>query len=288
MGPEILITPDSRSRTYLADLWRYRDLMWLFVKRDFAAAYKQTILGPLWHFIKPMLTTAISVLLFNVVARIPTEGNHPVLFQMSGIIIWNYFAACFTSTSNTFLANAGIYSKVYFPRLVSPLSVIISQLVQFGIQLLLLFSVMTFFYIKSGPCVFANCQLNLANWPLILPVIAIMAAMGLGLGIIISSLTTKYRDLTVLVGFGVQLLMYLSAVNYPLSALQGLGNRFAWLPLAIKYNPLAALVESFRNAMLGGEIPWWGLGYSGLWAIVLLLIGTWMFSKVERTFMDTV
>jgi lipopolysaccharide transport system permease protein len=282
MGAEILITPSSRSRTYLTDLWRYRDLMWLFVKRDFVAKYKQTILGPLWHFIQPMLTTAISVLLFNVVARIGTDGFNPVLFQMSGIIIWNYFAACFTGTSNTFISNAGIFGKVYFPRLVSPISLVLSQLIQFGIQLLLLFSVMAFFALKGQPIIPG------ASILLIFPVIAIMAVMGLGLGILVSSITTKYRDLTVLVGFGVQLLMYLSAVNYPLSALQGLGNRFSWLPKLIRYNPLAALVESFRNAVLGGDIPWWGLGYSALWALGLLLLGSWMFSKVERTFMDTV
>ena len=288
MSTEIIITPSSRSRTYLADLWRYRDLMWLFVKRDFVARYKQTILGPLWHFIQPILTTAISVILFNVVARIGTDGMHPLLFQMSGIIIWGYFAACFVSTSNTFIANAGIFGKVYFPRLVSPISVVISQLIQFGIQLLLLLTVMTILYLREGPCIFANCQLQTANWLLIPLVLLIMATMGLGLGILVSSITTKYRDLTVLIGFGVQLLMYLSAVNYPLSALQGLGDRFNWLPTVIQYNPVAALVESFRNAMLGGEIAWSGLGYSGLWAVGLLMVGSWMFSKVERTFMDTV
>ena len=285
---EIIISPESRSRTYLADLWRYRDLMWLFVKRDFTARYKQTILGPLWHFIQPMLTTAISFLLFNVVARIPTDGMHPVLFQMSGIIIWSYFAACFTSTSNTFIANAGIFGKVYFPRLVSPISVVISQLIQFGIQLLLLLTVMTVLFVREGACIFANCALQTANWLLIPVVLLIMACMGLGLGILVSSITTKYRDLTVLIAFGVQLLMYLSAVNYPLSALQGLGNKYNWLPKLVQYNPLAALVETFRNAILGGPIPWWGLGYSALWAVGLLLVGSWMFSRVERNFMDTV
>jgi lipopolysaccharide transport system permease protein len=282
LSTEIHITPNTRSGTYLADLWRYRDLMWLFVKRDFVARYKQTILGPLWHFIQPMLTTAISFLLFNVVARIQTPGMNPVLFQMSGIIIWSYFAACFTGTSNTFISNAGIFGKVYFPRLVSPISLVVSQLIQFGIQLLLLLSMMTFFALRGGDFPIS------AGWLLIVPVVLIMAGMGLGLGILVSSITTKYRDLTVLIAFGVQLLMYLSAVNYPLSALQGLGDQFAWLPTLIQYNPLAALVETFRNAMLGGPIPWWGLGYSALWAVGLLILGSWMFSKVERTFMDTV
>lgn len=284
MSPKhtIHITPQGVTKNYLADLWRYRDLMWLFVRRDFVAKYKQTILGPLWHFIQPVLTTFISFLLFNVVARIGTDGNNPVLFQMCGIIIWNYFAACFTSTSNTFIANAGIFGKVYFPRLVSPISVVISQLIQFGIQLLLLLTTMMFFALRGEAFPIS------AGWLLVMPVLLIMAAMGLGLGIIVSSITTKYRDLTVLITFGVQLLMYLSAVNYPLSALQGMSNRFSWLPLVIRYNPLAALVEAFRNAMLGGAIPWQGLAYSGAWALGLLLVGTWLFSRVERSFMDTV
>lgn len=281
-GAATTITPHSISKNYLADLWRYRDLMWLFVLRDFKAKYKQTVLGPLWHFIQPVLTTAISFLLFNVVARIPTDGMNPILFQMCGIIIWSYFAACFTGTSSTFVTNANIFGKVYFPRLVSPISLVISQLIQFGIQLLLLFSVMVFFALRGGGFPIS------AGWLLMVPVVAIMAAMGLGLGIIVSSITTKYRDLTVLIAFGVQLLMYLSAVNYPLSALDGLGNRFSWLPALVRYNPLATLVEAFRHAMLGGSIPWQGLGYSALWATALLLLGTWMFSRVERTFMDTV
>ena len=266
----------------MADLWHYRDLMWLFVKRDFSAKYKQTVLGPLWHFIQPILTTAISFLLFNVVAKIGTDGMNPVLFQMCGIIIWNYFAACFTTTSNTFISNANIFGKVYFPRLVSPISVVVSQLIQFGIQFLLLLLVMGFFALRGDGFPIQ------ASWLLMIPVLFIMAMLGLGLGILVSSITTKYRDLTVLIAFGVTLLMYLSAVNYPLSALQGLGKKYSWLPILVQYNPLAALVESFRNAILGGEIPWGSLGYSALWAIVLLVFGGLMFSKVERTFMDTV
>lgn len=282
MLPEIHIAPGRAGKTYLADLWHYRDLIWLFVKRDFVAKYKQTILGPLWHFIQPMLTTAISFLLFNVVARIGTNGMNPVLFQMCGIIVWNYFAACFTGASNTFIANAGIFGKVYFPRLVSPISLVLSQLIQFGIQLLLLFSVMVFFALRGQPTPVG------AHWLLMVPVVLIMAGIGLGLGILVSSVTTKYRDLTVLIAFGVQLLMYLSAVNYPMSALQGMGNRFSWLPVFIRYNPLAGLVETFRNAMLGGHIQWWGLGYSAAWALGLLTIGIYLFSRVEKTFMDTV
>ncbi len=279
---EINIGPKSKSATYLADLWHYRDLMWLFVKRDFTAKYKQTVLGPMWHFIQPILTTAISFLLFNVVAKIGTDGLNPVLFQMCGIIIWNYFAACFTTTSSTFITNANVFGKVYFPRLVSPISVVISQLIQFGIQFLLLLSVMAFFALRGEGFPIQ------AGWLLMIPVLAVMAMLGLGLGILVSSITTKYRDLTVLITFGVQLLMYLSAVNYPLSALEGLGSKYRWLPLVVKYNPLASLVESFRNAMLGGDIPWSGLGYSAAFSVVLLLLGSLLFSRVERTFMDTV
>jgi lipopolysaccharide transport system permease protein len=279
---EVRIGPKSKSATYLADLWHYRDLMWLFVKRDFSAKYKQTVLGPLWHFIQPILTTAISFLLFNVVAKIGTDGMNPVLFQMCGIIIWNYFAACFTTTSNTFISNANIFGKVYFPRLVSPISVVVSQLIQFGIQFLLLLSVMGFFALRGDGFPIQ------ASWLLMIPVLFIMAMLGLGLGILVSSITTKYRDLTVLIAFGVTLLMYLSAVNYPLSALQGLGKKYSWLPTLVQYNPLATLVETFRNAMLGGAIPWSGLAYSAGFSMGLLLLGSLLFSRVERTFMDTV
>jgi lipopolysaccharide transport system permease protein len=281
-SPTIIIEPGRKPKTYLADLWRYRDLMILFVKRDFTARYKQTILGPLWHFIQPALTTTVSFLLFNVVARIGTNGVNPVLFQMCGIIIWNYFASCLTNTSNTFIANAGIFGKVYFPRLVSPISVVISQLIQFGIQLLLLLGTMTFFALRGEAF-----PINL-NWLLIPVVLLMMAGMGLGMGILISSVTTKYRDLTVLIGFGVQLLMYASAVNYPLSELARLADSHPGLYLAVKWNPLAAMVEVFRNAMLDGAIPWWALGYSAAWMVLLLTAGVWMFSRVERTFMDTV
>lgn len=285
-GATIIIQPGRTPRTYLSDLWRYRDLIGLFVKRDFTSRYKQTLLGPLWHFIQPALTTMVSVLLFNVVANIGTNGYNPVLFQMSGIIIWSYFASCLTTTSSTFLSNAGIFGKVYFPRLVSPISVVISQLIQFGIQFLLLLCCMVFFALQ--PVNSSTSQLVNASWLLIPLLLIIMAGMGLGLGIIISSITTKYRDLTVLIGFGVQLLMYASAVNYPISALAPLAEKKPLLYAMVQYNPLASIVELFRNAVLGGSIHWMGLAYSGAWMIGLLAIGIWMFSKVERSFMDTV
>lgn len=230
----------------------------------------------------------MSVLLFNVVAGIGTNGVHPVLFQMSGIIIWGYFAACLTNTSSTFIANAGIFGKVYFPRLVSPISVVISQLIQFGIQLLLLLCAMLYFYL-SAPTGQPNSSFSIPYSVFLIPVILLlMAGLGLGLGIIISSITTKYRDFTVLIGFGVQLLMFASAVNYPLSALEKLNSSHPWIYKLVQYNPLAALVELFRNALLGGPLQLWQLGYSAVWTVVLLLLGIRLFSRVERTFMDTV
>ncbi|HSC54401.1 MAG TPA: ABC transporter permease [Phnomibacter sp.] len=284
MSNKIIIEPGRNTRTYVSDLWRYRDLVGLFVHRDFTARYKQTLLGPLWHFIQPILSTIVSFLLFNVVAGIGTNGVNPVLFQMSGIIIWGYFAACFTSTSSTFISNAGIFGKVYFPRLVSPISVVISQLVQFGIQLFLLLSTMCFFAFRGQAF-----PIN-GSWLLIPVLLLIMAGMGLGLGIIISSLTTKYRDLTVLIGFGVQLLMFGSAVNYPLSALEPLAKNHGWILQLIHYNPVAVVIEIFRNAMLHIPQPHLlqSLLYSIAWTIGLLAIGMRMFGRVEKTFMDTV
>ena len=195
----------------LKEVWRYRDLLWLFVKRDFSAQYKQTILGPLWHFIQPIFTTLVFLLVFGSIANIPTDGIQPILFYMSGITIWNYFSACLTATSGTFVANAGIFGKVYFPRLVIPLSTVLSNIIKFGIQFLLLLAVMVWYGIKNNHFYFG------ASWLLIPVLVAMMAGLGLGLGIIISSLTTKYRDFTILIGFAVQLLMYATPIAYPMS-----------------------------------------------------------------------
>ncbi|TAD85543.1 MAG: ABC transporter permease [Bacteroidetes bacterium] len=276
----IIIAPGRKPKQYLRELWRYRDLIGLFVKRDFTAKYKQTLLGPLWHFIQPAMTTAVSVVLFNLVAKIGTNGANMVLFQMAGIVIWTYFSACFVSTSGTFIANAGIFGKVYFPRLATPISVIISQLVQFGIQFLLLLCTMAFFALR-GEAVAVHW-----GWLLLPYLVLLMACMGLGLGIIISSVTTKYRDLTVMISFGVQLVMYVSAVNYPIAALADTPR----LAAIVQYNPLAAMVELFRNTVLHLPVANLGftLAYSTAWAIGLLVLGVRVFSRVERTFMDTV
>jgi len=252
--------------------------MWLFVKRDFVAQYKQTILGPLWHVIQPIFTTIMFLLVFGKIANIPTDDIKPVLFYMSGITIWNYFSSCLTATSNTFVANAGIFGKVYFPRLVIPLSTVLSNIVKFGIQFLLLLVAIVFYAFRGTPVHFGF------SWLWIPVLVIMMAGLGLGLGIIISSLTTKYRDLTVLIGFAVQLLMYATPIAYPLSFLKG-KSYASW----ITWNPLTPIVETFRYALFGkGSVETTALLYSGGFIVVILFIGLIIFSKVERSFMDTV
>ncbi len=260
------------------EIWNYRDLLVLFVKRDFSAAYKQTVLGPLWHFIQPIFTTAMFLFIFRKVANIPTDDIDPIPFYMSGITIWNYFSNCLTATSSTFISNAGIFGKVYFPRLVLPLSTVASNIVKFGIQFLLLLSVLIFYAIRNHHFYFGP------SWLLIPVLVIMMAGLGLGLGIIISSLTTKYRDFNVLIGFAVTLLMYATPVAYPLSYLKKKGYG-AW----VSWNPLSPILEAFRYAVFGkGSIDINGLLYSGTFIIIVVFIGMVIFSKVERTFMDTV
>ncbi len=262
----------------LGEVWKYRDLLLLFVKRDFAAQYKQTVLGPLWHFIQPLFTTFVFVMIFNNIAGISTDGIHAVLFYMSSITIWNYFAACLNATSSTFVANAGIFGKVYFPRMVIPLSTVLSNIIKFGIQFLLLLVAIIWFAVKDGHFYFG------ASWLLIPLLLLMMAGLGLGLGIIISSLTTKYRDFTVLIGFAVQLLMYITPVAYPLSFLKSKG--YGWLAA---YNPLTPIVEAFRFSLFGvGTFTSIQLLYSGIFIFITLLMGMLIFNKVERSFMDTV
>jgi lipopolysaccharide transport system permease protein len=261
----------------LKDIWRYRDLIALFIRRDFVAKYKQTILGPLWFIIQPILTTLMFTVVFGTIAKISTDKLPPMLFYLSGIVGWTYFSSCLTTTSNTFVANAGIFGKVYFPRLALPISIVISNLVQFIIQMFLLGGFMIYFGIKG-----ANFHPN--EYMLLIPVlIIIMAALGLGFGIIISSMTTKYRDLTNLVAFGVQLWMYATPVIYPLSAIP---ESYKVYVLA---NPLTPIIETFRYALLGtGSFSWAYLLYSAIFTVVVLTIGILLFNKVEKTFMDTV
>ncbi|MXV52834.1 ABC transporter permease [Pedobacter sp. HMF7647] len=263
---------------HLQDVWHYRDLMWLFVRRDFVAQYKQTVLGPVWHFIQPILTTIMFLLVFGKIAKIPTDGINPTLFYMSGITIWNYFSTCLTSTSNTFTSNAAIFGKVYFPRLVIPLSVVISNIVKFGIQFLLLLVVMIYMQFNGYP-------IHLSWYWLTIPLIlALMAGIGLGMGIIISSVTTKYRDFTVLLGFAVQLGMYITPIAYPLSYLRN--KSYKWV---IDLNPLTAVTEAFRFALFGkGTVDPNAMIYSIAFMFVVLFVGAILFNKVEKTFMDTV
>ncbi|MDR3715409.1 MAG: ABC transporter permease [Puia sp.] len=263
---------------HLKDLWQYRDLLAQFVKRDFVAQYKQTIFGPIWNLIQPIMTTIMFLLVFGKIANIPTDGIQPVLFYMSGITIWNYFSVCFTSTSSTFVTNSGIFGKVYFPRLIIPLSVVLSNIVRFGIQFFLLLVMMIWYHFHNYPIHFG------LNWLLIPLLVVIMGGIGLGLGIILSSLTTKYRDLSILVGFGVQLLMYATPIVYPLSYL--MGKKYRWV---IVSNPLTPVTEAFRYALFGtGHFTLSTLGYSILFMVISLLVGILIFSQTERSFMDTV
>jgi len=261
----------------LGELWTYRDLVRLFVWRDFVSQYKQTILGPLWYLIQPLLTTLVFTVIFGSIAGLPTDGVPPFLFYMAGTVIWAYFAACLTKTSETFISNAGLFGKVYFPRLAVPVSILISNLVSFGIQFGL-FIAFVIAYILLGYPVKPNAALLLT--PLLL---LMMAGFGLGFGILISSLTTRYRDLRYLVTFGVQLWMYLTPVVYPVSAVPE-----ALKPL-ILLNPLTPIVETFRYAFLGsGAINPLNLLYSLGVMLVVLILGMLLFHRVEATFMDTV
>jgi lipopolysaccharide transport system permease protein len=261
----------------LGELWQARELVMLFVWRDFVSAYKQTILGPLWYLIQPLLTTITFTVIFGRIANLPTDGLPQFLFYMAGTVIWGYFAACLTKTSNTFIANAGLFGKVYFPRLTVPLSILISNLVTFAIQLGL-FLILLAYFALAGAAIRPNL------WVLATPLLVlVMAGLGLGFGIIVSALTTRYRDLQYLVTFGVQLSMYATPVVYPLSTVSG---KLRWLILA---NPMTPIVEGFRYAFLGaGTVDGGHLLYSATFMLVVLLIGILIFNQVERTFMDTV
>lgn len=265
----------------LKEVWRYKDLLVMFVKRDFVATYKQTILGPIWNFVQPILTTVMFLVVFGKIAGIDTEGISKVSFYLSSITIWNYFANCLTGTSNTFVANAGIFGKVYFPRLILPLSVCLSNIIKFAVQFLLLLVIMIVVGIKEHHFYFGW------TWLLVPFLVLIMAGLGLGCGIIISSLTTKYRDFAVLITFGVQLLMYATPVAYPVSFLMQKSSH-AWL---ININPLSPVLEAFRYALFHSpqqHFNFTTLGYSITFMLVALIIGTLLFNRVERSFMDTV
>ncbi len=261
----------------LNDIWRYRDLLFMLVKRDFVVFYKQTILGPLWFFIQPILTALVYIIVFSRIAGISTDGMPPVLFYLSGTIIWNYFADCFNSTSNTFVQNAGLFGKVYFPRMVVPLSKVISGMLKFVIQLLLFMGIYIFFLITGY-----ELHPTMVLWYLPIMVL-IMGLLGLGLGIFFTSLTTKYRDLVFLIQFGVQLLMYATPVIYPLSAVPE--KYKIWIVL----NPMTPVLEGFRTAFLGtGDFQLSHLALSFGITVAIFLIGLVVFNYTEKDFMDTV
>ncbi len=268
----------------LRELWQYRDLLSLFVKRNIIVQYKQTILGPLWFFIQPALTVIMYMVVFGGIAGIPTDGVPQPLFYLGGICLWQYFADCLTKTSNTFVDNAGIFGKVYFPRLVMPLSTVVSNLVRFGIQFFL-FLVVYLFYVATGTAVCPNAYI------LLLPLLVLMImALSLGFGIVISSMTTKYRDLQILFTFIVQLWMYGTPIVYPLS--QVAGKQVAGIDLyqLMCLNPVTPIIETFKHGALGaGEFIGWGwLAYSVGFIVVLLSLGILIFNRVQRSFMDTV
>lgn len=259
------------------EIWRYRDLIALFVNRDFVAQYKQTILGPLWFLLQPLVSTVIFTVIFSNVAHISTDNVPPFLFYMAGTVVWGYFSNCFNATSNTFVNNAAIFGKVYYPRLVMPVSIVITRFIMFIIQFGLFAGFYCYFFLKGAPL-----RPNL--WMLSMPLLLLqMALMGLGFGILVSSLTTKYRDLSFLVAFGIQLWMYATPIVYPLSQVP---SKYR---LLMNLNPMTSVVEVFRLAFLGqGTVSVSGIWCSWIITILVLGIGTVLFNRVEKTFMDTV
>ena len=281
--PETSIVIESNHKLFdlnLATLWHYRDLLMILVKRDFISFYKQTLLGPIWFFVQPLFTTLTYIVIFGNIANVGTDGLPQALFYLSGITLWNYFSDCLLKTSTVFRDNSNIFSKVYFPRLIIPLSIIISNLIKFVVQFLLFLGFLFYYYYFQG----FQVQLHLLDVLLLFPLLIIaMAFLGLGLGLIISALTTKYRDLSFLVTFGIQLMMYTTTVIYPLSITPG---KFRKL---IAINPMTGVIETFRNIFLGkGEISFDTLGYSLIFTIAALLLGLLIFNKVEKNFIDTI
>ena len=276
---DLIIEPQtSLFNLHLKDVWRYRDLLGLLVKRDIVSFYKQTILGPLWFFIQPLFTTLTFIIIFGNLAGLSTDGLPQPLFYMVGIVAWNYFSECLTKTSTVFKDNSNIFGKVYFPRLIMPLSIIASNLVRFIVQLCLLIFVFLFYFFFKG----YKPEINF--FCLLFPVsVFLMAILGLALGMIISAMTTKYRDLAFLVTFGVQLFMYATPIIYPLSSAP---EKYRWL---IELNPMTSIIETMRFGLLGkGSFSWQALGYSCLFSFLALIVGVVIFNKVEKTFVDTV
>jgi lipopolysaccharide transport system permease protein len=276
----LVIEPKTRLLDLnLKEVWRYRDLLMLFVRRDFVAVYKQTIFGPLWFFIQPIFTTIMFMVVFGGIAKMSTDGLPQAVFYLAGIVSWNYFAEALKTTSETFVANANIFGKVYFPRVITPLSIVVSKLLTFLVQFTLFLFVFFYYYGFTD----ANLQPN-ATLLLIPVLIVITAGLALGLGLLITALTTKYRDFRFLIGFAIQLGMYATPIIYPLSTIEN-----EKLKLVILANPMTSIIETFRYAFTGsGDFSWMALGYSFAIMLVLLSVGVLSFNKVEKTFMDTV
>jgi lipopolysaccharide transport system permease protein len=266
------------------EIWRYRDLLVLFVKRDIITLYKQTILGPLWYLIQPLFTSLIFTLIFNNLAEIPTGKGIPnFLFNLAGITAWNYFKECLVGTSDTFKKNESIFGKVYFPRVIMPMSVVVSNLLKFGIQILVLTGFYIYYTQFHTPKFNISPSVDLVFFPVL---IIFMALLGLGIGMIISSMTTKYRDLTFLVQFGVQLLMYGSAVMYPMSYFEAKLPKFYWL---IEWNPIAIIIESFRGMVLGTDpLDVQKIIYAIIVSCLIFILGLAIFNKTEKSFIDTI
>ena len=272
----VISSEHSLFKLNLKEVWDYRDLVYMFVKRDFVSSFKQTILGPLWFFINPIFTTVVYLIVFGNIANLSTDGAPKILFYLAGVTLWNYFSSSLGGTSNVFVGNAGIFGKVYFPRLVMPITIVISNLMRFGVQFLL-FLVVFFYYWYKG-------EVAPNWWVLFTPIfILMMSLFALGVGMIFSSLTTKYRDLSMLLTFGISLYMYATPVIYPTSMLSAKIQPYA------KYNPLTGIFEGFKYAWMGvGEFHPIMLVYSTIIILILLAIGTVIFNKVEKGFMDTV
>lgn len=262
----------------LKEVFRYKDLLFLFIKRDFISIYKQTLLGPLWFFIQPLITTFMFTMVFGKIAGISTDGLPSILFYLAGLTFWNYFADSLNKTSNTFILNQGIFGKVYFPRIISPISVVLSNLLKFSIQFLLFTVIFFYYFLDKKSTLDPNYIILLTPF-----LIFITACMGLAFGLIITSLTTKYKDLRFLIQFGIQLWMYATPVIYPLSTLDGKLQKIALL------NPMTAIIETFKYGFLGsGTFTWNSLIYSALVTITLLIISILIFNKTEQNFMDSI
>ena len=275
----MIIRPQEKLwKINLKEVWAYRDLITLFVKRNIVVQYKQTILGPLWYLIQPVLTVIMNMVVFGGIAHMSTDGIPQALFYMAGNVCWFYFSDCLNQTSNTFVANQGMFGKVYFPRMVVPISTVLSNLLRFGIQLLLFVAIWIFFFASGS-------DIHLTWTILLVPILVVMlAGLGLGFGILISSMTTKYRDLTILFGFIISLWMYATPIVYPISMVTN-----ETLHTIIMLNPMTSIIEAFKYATLGqGYFSWGALGYSFAFMSILMLWGIVIFNKVQRSFMDTV